>query len=172
MCLDKEYHRNDINFIIISISDLTLARKIQKNHLVLVEAAQQLKKMISGLRDAIIITSNILSHLSNTKIVLLSYMTGIAQESVKGNDVESHFLTLASLALNCEDLTFHRELQPISGLDIIGDGLSFIVKRGSVIAAADPPSVAWKISKARLLPSAKITLNKKSLFKESYKSNI
>jgi serine/threonine protein kinase len=81
---------------------------------------------------------------------------GIAQESVKGNGVESQFLTLANLALDCEDLTFQRELQPISGLDIIGDGLSFIVKRGSVIAPADPPSVAWKISKARLLPSAKM----------------
>ncbi|KAF4632467.1 hypothetical protein G7Y89_g5656 [Cudoniella acicularis] len=96
---------------------------------------------------------------------------GLVPEATRKNVVQSHFLTVSNLIMGCGDITFYRELTPISGLDTIGDGLSFIVKRsGPGIARPVNQSdqledlkvsnqggqlKALKVSKARLLPTSK-----------------
>jgi hypothetical protein len=104
-CFDKDCHVIGTHSVTQSVSDLTQASKIQKNcpvhiedsfsifisdfgqalkiqksYQVLVEATQQLEKMLSGSRDASIITSKILSCLSSAEIVLLSCSTIINRE--------------------------------------------------------------------------------------------
>ncbi|KAL5318082.1 hypothetical protein ACEPPN_015186 [Leptodophora sp. 'Broadleaf-Isolate-01'] len=50
-CFDKDWFVISTDSVALSVSDLTRALKIQKNHPVLVEAIQKLKNILSGSRD-------------------------------------------------------------------------------------------------------------------------
>ena len=61
------------------------------------------------------------------------------------------FLTISSLILRSDGVDFQRELTSLSGLDVIGNGLSFLVKgspQRKSTCPASSPVFAYKISKA------------------------
>ena len=67
--------------------------------------------------------------------------------------ISNIFLTISNLILRSDGVDFERELTPLSGLDVIGNGLSFLVKRSLQRKSTYPassPVFAYKISKAGL----------------------
>ncbi|KAH6703051.1 hypothetical protein BKA61DRAFT_680685 [Leptodontidium sp. MPI-SDFR-AT-0119] len=79
-CLDKDWYVIGIYSVALSVSDLAQALRILKNYQVLIEATQQLEKILFGSGDAPIIASKILSRLSSEEMVLLSCTTTIDRE--------------------------------------------------------------------------------------------
>jgi hypothetical protein len=74
-CIDEDRYVIGTDSAALSMSGLAQTLKIQKNYLVLVEASQQLEKMLSGSGDAGIIASKILFRQCNVEMVLLSCST-------------------------------------------------------------------------------------------------
>ncbi len=73
--LNKEGRLIDLGSVNLADLDPAQALRIQDNRKILVEATQQLEKMLFESQDAGIIASNIITYLGRTEIVLLSCTT-------------------------------------------------------------------------------------------------
>lgn len=91
--------------------------------------------------------------LSERAVSLADSGDGDVFETSEEPAISNIFLTISSLILRSDGVDFERELTPLSGLDVIGNGLSFLVKRSpqrKSMSPASSPVFAYKISKAGL----------------------